>query len=323
MTATFAVLSNNFMYSASAVFALAMLAYAAEWALTRERKTSAAAVAVRTAVPVGAGAPVDVPEAPAEPPADDRGDRFGRIGVALSILATLLLGAAVLCRGLAAERVPWSNLYEFTTTGAFVIAVVYLAFLPRLRIRWLGLPITAFILLVVMVALILLYSPVSGLIPALRSYWLIIHVSAAALATGVFSVGAFASVLQLVKARAERRAVSAGAPIGGILSRLPSAEAIDRVAYRLHAFAFPVWTFALICGAIWAERAWGRFWGWDPKETWMFITWVVFAAYLHARSTAGWRNKVSWISLAGYACLLFNLIGVNILFSGLHSYAGI
>jgi cytochrome c-type biogenesis protein CcsB len=318
VTATFAVLSNNFMYSASAVFALAMLAYAAEWAFARERRTAA----VREGVLVGAGAPVDAPAAPAAAEAD-RSDRFGRIGVSLSVLATSLLGAAVLCRGLAAERVPWSNLYEFTTTGAFLIAVAYLAFLPRLRIRWLGLPVTAFVLLVMMVALILLYSPVSGLIPALRSYWLIIHVSAAALATGVFSVGAFASVLQLVRARAERRAVSSGRPIGTYLSRLPTAEAIDRVAYRLHAFAFPIWTFALICGAIWAERAWGRFWGWDPKETWMFITWICYAAYLHARSTAGWRTKVSWISLVAYAALLFNLIGVNLLFSGLHSYAGI
>jgi cytochrome c-type biogenesis protein CcsB len=127
-----------------------------------------------------------------------------------------------------------------------------------------------------------------------------------------------------VKARQERRVVAGlGAADRGYLSRLPSAEAVDRIAYRLHAFAFPVWTFALIAGAIWAEHAWGRYWGWDPKETWMFITWVCYAAYLHARTTAGWRSKVSWISLVAYGSLLFNLIGVNVFLSGFHSYAGI
>ncbi len=257
--------------------------------------------------------------------AADRADRaamFGRIGVALTIVATGLLAAGVLTRGLAAGRVPWSNLYEFAITGSVVICVAYLTMIRRLRLGFLGLPLTGFVLVVLGIATTVLYLPVSGLIPALQSYWLVIHVSAAILATGVFTLGAVASVLQILKARQESRSVE-GTRAGGYLSQLPSADAIERTAYRLHAFAFPVWTFALIAGAIWAAAAWGRYWGWDPKETWMFITWVCYAAYLHARSTAGWRSKVSWVALVAYGALLFNLVGVNFLISGFHSYTGL
>jgi cytochrome c-type biogenesis protein CcsB len=254
-----------------------------------------------------------------------RSDVLARIGVALTILATLLLGAGVLTRSLAAERVPWSNLYEFAISGAFVVAVGYLAVLRPLRLGFLGLPLTGFLLVVLGIAIAILYVPVSGLIPALQSYWLAIHVSAAVLATGVFTIAALTSLLQILKGRQERRGERAGeraAKAGGYLAQLPSAAALERIAYRLTAFAFPVWTFALIAGAIWAAAAWGRYWGWDPKETWMFITWVCYAAYLHARATAGWRDKVAWIGLVAYGALLFNLIGVNFLLPGLHSYTG-
>ncbi|GAB3416969.1 cytochrome C assembly family protein [Flindersiella endophytica] len=343
--------SDNFMYAATAVFVLAFLAHAGEWAFTRERRTAqVAATKVRAmqakvAASVGAGAPADPiadsiassdtatvagsaeepdPEAKAAWNQQYRVDQFSRIGIGLTILGTLLLGLGVVCRGFAAGRVPWSNMYEFATTGTFIIALAYVVLMPRFKFTWLGLPLTGFALVVMGISLVWLYTPVAGLIPALQSYWLVIHVSAAVTATGVFTIGALTSVLQLVKARYERRLIAGKAEAGsGYLSRLPSAEAIDRVAYRLHAFAFPIWTFALIAGAIWAAEAWGRYWGWDPKETWMFITWVSYAAYLHARSTAGWRNKVSWVSLVAYGALLFNLIGVNVFLSGLHSYAGI
>jgi cytochrome c-type biogenesis protein CcsB len=98
---------------------------------------------------------------------------------------------------------------------------------------------------------------------------------------------------------------------------------LDRTAYRVLAFAFPIWTFAIIAGAIWAESAWGRYWGWDPKETWAFITWVIYAGYLHARSTAGWRSRSAWIAVVGFAAFLFNFFGINIFIVGLHSYAGV
>ena len=108
------------------------------------------------------------------------------------------------------------------------------------------------------------------------------------------------------------------------MQSLPSSDALDRLAYRIITFAFPVWTFAIIAGAIWADQAWGRYWGWDPKETWSFITWLVYAAFLHARATAGWRGKrAAYIQLFGFGCLMFNLVGVNLWITGLHSYAGL
>ncbi|GAA2758694.1 c-type cytochrome biogenesis protein CcsB [Actinopolymorpha rutila] len=344
MSSLLASLSDNFVYASTAVIALAMLAHAAEWAFRRERRTSGRAEQAATVSGETSGAATTAVESAAgdqpgagesgggvavlerEQPSDggggvDRADLFARIGVALTILSAGLLGAGVLCRGFAAGRVPWSNLYEFSITGSFVIMVVYLVSLRKLRTNFLGLPLTGFVLVLLTVAISVLYVPVTGLIPALQSYWLAIHVSAACLATGIFTLGAVASALQIFKARYERRVASGARTPGGYFAQLPSAQAIDRVAYRLNAFAFPIWTFALIAGAVWAAAAWGRYWGWDPKETWMFITWVCYAAYLHARSTAGWRTKVSGIALVSYAALVFNLVGVNFFIAGLHSYA--
>jgi cytochrome c-type biogenesis protein CcsB len=112
--------------------------------------------------------------------------------------------------------------------------------------------------------------------------------------------------------------------LGTLAAKLPSAAALDKAAYRVVAFSFPLYTVAIICGAIWAEAAWGRYWGWDPKETWAFIVWVVYACYLHARATAGWKGRAAaWINLAGFGAITFNFLIVNIVVSGLHSYAGL
>jgi cytochrome c-type biogenesis protein CcsB len=168
---------------------------------------------------------------------------------------------------------------------------------------------------------ILVYVPAGPLVPALDSYWLVLHVAAAAIAGAAFVVGAGTSALYLVKERAETRT---GAPItSGLLGRLPTTAAMDRLAFQVHAFAFPLWTFAaLIAGPIWAQNAWGRYWGWDPKEVWAFITWVVYAGYLHARATAGWRGRgAAVLALVGFLTFLFNFIGINLFGSGLHSYA--
>jgi cytochrome c-type biogenesis protein CcsB len=211
-------------------------------------------------------------------------------------------------------------MYEFSITAALVTSIAYLVLQRRFDVRFVGVLVVPVVLLTLGLSVTVLYTDSAEVIPILDSYWLVIHVAAATICAGALTVGAALLVFHLVRSRAERRA--GGSVLPGWLGRLPDAVRLERLGYRIHAFVFPLWTFAVVAGAIWAENAWGRYWGWDPKETWAFITWVVYAAYLHARATAGWRGaKASYIALAGYACLIFNLVGVNIWFVGLHSYA--
>jgi cytochrome c-type biogenesis protein CcsB len=328
-TADYAAFSNNAIMFASIVYVLAFLAHVLEWSAARSgaaaKATVAATVGARAA---GSGSPAaaEAPAAPEAPGVDeDKVDKWGRIGVALTVVAVLLHLAALVTRGLGSDpiRVPWGNMYEFTLAGALGVSAMYLVLGRRHHLRWMGLPVTAFEVVVLMLAVLLLYVPAGPLVPALHSYWLVIHVMAAVVASGAFAVGAIASALFLVKDRALRKGSLAP---GSYLDRLPEPSVLDRVAYRLHAFGFPVWTFAaLIAGPIWAEYAWGSYWNWDPKEVWAFITWVIYAAYLHARATAGWRGKAAAvIALIGFASLLFNFVGINFFFgsSSLHSYAG-
>ncbi len=227
-------------------------------------------------------------------------------------------------RGMAADpnRVPWGNMYEFTLTGTFVVAAIYVALYRRLRLAWMAPIVVAFVLTVLMVAVIWLYAPVAPLTEALSSYWLVIHVVSAIISTGAFTLGGISSALYLVKARSLAKH---GGTQTGYIARLPQLDVLDRVSYRLHAFGFPVWTFAvLITGPIWAHQAWSSYWNWDPKEVWAFITWVVYAAYLHARTTAGWRGRnAAILALVGVGTLWFNFIGINYFSTtSQHSYAG-
>jgi cytochrome c-type biogenesis protein CcsB len=348
--AELASFSNNAIAFASVVYGLALLSHIAEWAFGRsvpgDVSTSELLAAADREAPATVGAAaggagsgtVAADAAPSYAEGAGGGSRglsdevvakarqvevFGRIGVALTIVAAALHLGGLVTRGLSADRVPWGNMYEFAVAGAFGVTAIYLLLLRKYSLRWLGVFVTAFSVVVLMLAVLLLYVPAGPLVPALQSYWLVIHVVAAVIATGAFSVGAMASALFLVKSRAERRAD--GGPTSGYVARLPKASVLDRVAYRVHAFGFPVWTFAaLVAGPIWAEYAWGRYWGWDPKEVWAFITWVVYAAYLHARATAGWRGKgAAVIALIGFATLMFNFVGINLFGSGLHSYSGL
>jgi cytochrome c-type biogenesis protein CcsB len=309
-----AQVSDNLVYSAIVVYALAMLALAGEWAFGSRSRVG------RSAELVGAGEPAraaGAARADALAPGS-RADRLGRVGISLTLLGFGLHLAGVVTRGWSAGRVPWGNMYEFSTASALAVMGVFLLLLVRYDVRWLALFVIAPVLLTLGLAVTVLYAESAQLQPALQSYWLVIHVVAAVVASGAFTVGAALSVLYLVRDRAERRGGGA-AP-----SRLPPAAVLDRLAYRVHAFAFPIWTFAVIAGAIWAENAWSRYWGWDPKETWAFVTWVAYAAYLHARATAGWRgSRAAVIALVGFACFLFNYFGVNIWITGLHSYAGL
>ena len=241
------------------------------------------------------------------------------IGFSLSWLALGLLGAALVTRGLAVMRAPWGNMYEFALSGAFAGLAAFLALSLRRNLDWLAVWVVVPVFALVGLALTVLYTEAGPLVPALNSAWLIVHVSAAIVAFGAFTVAAGASIACLVIEPMRKHGSKAS-----WLSTAPTESELDRFTYRLTAFGFPIWTFAVIAGAIWAENAWGRYWGWDPKETWALISWVAYAAYLHARVTAGWRpNRTMVIGLVGYATLLFNFFGVNILIPGLHSYAGI
>ena len=307
-------LSDRLIYSAIAVYALAMLAYAYYAA----RRTAPRDLAVGVH-PARAGAATP---AAAFSPAPGSG-RTQRVAAALTTLAFVLHLAGVLARGVAAGRAPWGNMYEFTAAATLAATAAYLVFLRRQPVRDLGVWILALVTLSLGLAVTVLYTPAGDLVPALNSYWLVIHVAAAIIAGGVFTVGAAATGLYLVRRRADARDAG-GQATGGYAGRLPRAAILERVAHTAHLFAFPVWTFAVLAGAIWAEDSWGRYWGWDPKETWAFITWVLYAAYLHAQSTAGWRGtKAGWLALAGYAAFLFNFICVNLFITGLHSYAGV
>lgn len=319
-------LSNLAFASATVVYALALLAHAAEWAAARQVTPVGATEATRATATVGSpDARVTADATPPYAQPAPRYDALGRIGQSLTVLAFAAHLIGVVARGLAADRVPWGNMFEFSTTGALAVTGAYLVLLRRSRLRWLGLPVSGFVLLVMGLAMVVpgLYVAPGPLVPALHSYWLVIHVAAACVAGGAFTVGALTSLLYLLRTRAERRTPDETAR-RGYLWLLPSTTDIDRVAYRVHAFALPLWTFAVLAGAIWAEYAWGRYWGWDPKETWAFITWVVYAAYLHARATAGWQGRnAAIIALLGFGTFLFNFIGINLFASGLHSYAGV
>jgi cytochrome c-type biogenesis protein CcsB len=326
-----AELSNNAMYSATIVYVLAFMAHVIEWAMARDL-TEVTRTSRHVLVPAGTSTPdsdetadVDATVAQASGSDDvERSDRFGRIGYSLTVLGLMIQLVGVVTRGVAAERVPWGSMYEFAITGSLAVAVAYVILVRLYDVRWLGLLVTGFLVIVLGIAMLVLYRPVAPLVPALHSYWLAIHVSSAAIAGGAFTVGALASVLYLMRGRLESKAAAdPEAPRKGFLWRTPNAESIDRVAYRVHAFAFPLWTFAVLCGAIWAQYSWGRFWGWDPKEVWAFITWVAYAAYLHARATAGWKGRAAaYVALFGYATFLFNFVGINLFGSGLHSYSG-
>ncbi|MER5885692.1 c-type cytochrome biogenesis protein CcsB [Streptomyces sp. NPDC001941] len=347
-------MSNVLVYSSMAVYTLAFLAHIAEWvlgsrskvgrtaaALTAEQQT-AAAVEVRVEQQGGGTAVLekpkvvtrsaagrrDVPDGPGAAGGTEKGDLYGRIAISLTVLAFLVQAVGVVTRALSVQRAPWGNMYEFSTTFSTVIVGAYLGFLvAKKNVRWIGLPLVTTVLLDLGIATTWLYTDSDQLVPALHSYWLWIHVSTAIFCGAVFYLGAVATVLYLFRDSYENKLASGGNPgsfARSVLERLPSAASLDKFSYRINAAVFPLWTFTIIAGAIWAGDAWGRYWGWDAKEVWSFITWVAYAAYLHARATAGWKGrKAAYIALIAFGCFLFNYYGVNIFVSSKHSYAGV
>ncbi|HEX6453490.1 MAG TPA: c-type cytochrome biogenesis protein CcsB, partial [Trebonia sp.] len=249
-----------------------------------------------------------------------------RAAVLLSLAGVTAHFVAVVTRGLAVHRAPWGNMYEFVTALTCVAAIFFVYVMIRYRAWALGVWVMGAVVLALGLAETVIYTAAGPLVPALQSYWLSIHVTAMTLSAGIFFVAAVLGILYLVAERYRAR-VAAGKATGdgnGLLSRIPSAEQLDKLTYRTVIFGFPVWTFGVIAGAIWADEAWGRYWGWDPVETWAFITWVLYAAYLHARATGGWRGRrAHYIQLLGFASLIFNILVVQVFITGMHSYAGV
>ncbi len=338
-----AQLSNGFLVAALVTYSLAVLAYAGDFAYGRGRaRTPAASARLPELTPAGApdgrGAASADPDpavagdggraltfALASPPRPAEVGAWVRAALALTATGLALHVAGVLARGLAVHRLPWGDMYEYVTALTAVAVAFFLAVMIRYRAWGLGLFVTGAVVLGLGLTETVIYTPAGPLVPALQSYWLAIHVTAMTLATGVFLVAAVLGMVYLWAERHARRAAAGRAAASHpILRRLPGPEALDRLAYRTVVFGFPVWTFGIMAGAIWADQAWGRYWGWDPVETWAFITWVVYATFLHARATAGWRGRrAAWIQLAGFGCLLFNVTGVQVVITGLHSYAGL
>ena len=312
-----AALSDRLFSISVALYSVAVLAFCAQLAFGRRPARTPELVGA------GAGAPA-VPLSPEEAePAQSR--RWGQVAVSVAVLGALTHVGVLVTRGLATGRLPWGNMYEFGTAMVLVAVVSFLVFAIRVpAVRHLG----AFVLGPVVLAMVLiglfLYAEAGPLVAALRSSWLAVHVTSAIMGFGIFFVSGIASMAYLARSRYEAKLAEGTARTDSILARVPSAATLDRVAHRTAVFGFPIWTFAVIAGAIWAESAWGRFWGWDPKETWAFIAWVVYAAYLHARTTAGWRGRpAAWVNVTGLVVMVFNLLYVNMVSTGLHSYAGL
>ena len=328
-------ISDTLVWGAATAYTIAMIAFATDLsratdALGQRRAQERAATAApgRAASSGGVGVLEARPSSKA-------------LGIAM---ATMWAGfaihlAAVVLRGFAAGRVPWANMYEFWLTGTLVAAGLFLVLQLRRDVRFLGVVVSFIVVTFLMIAINALHVEADGVQPALQSYWLVIHVGVAVAATGVFTVAFAMSVLQLLRDSRDNGSTllrGEGTVVRGrnvaawkvmdwrFLDSIPAPVALEALSFRINAVGFVLWTFTIIGGAIWADGAWGRPWGWDPKEVWSFVVWVVYAAYLHARTTRGWSGRrAAYFVLVGYGCVIFNFTAVNILFEGLHSYSGV
>lgn len=336
MNAELDMISLVLVYSAMAVYTLAFVSYALDLAKrSAERGSPAVAVAgaeAQGAAAVGAAAgggsiAVRTRAADAEasaPSSRPRGSASLRVGFSLTVLAFAIHVVAAVLRGIAANRVPWANMYEFSLTMTAIIIAVFLIVQLKVDLRFLGTFIVGLSVLILGISTVGFYVSVIPLPPALQSPWLVIHVFVASLATGFFAVGFALAVVQLLQSRRAAIIAAGGRERMRFLSTLPGADRLENLAYRVNVVGFIFWTFTLIAGAVWAERAWGRYWGWDTKEVWTFIIWVLYAGYIHARATRGWRgSRASWVAIVGFSAILFNYTIVNLFFKGLHAYSGL
>ncbi len=320
--------------SATGIYVLAMLFCLAEGAFSRVKQGAGNAAPARQLVGAGGPSTAESTTAPAGPSAVEPAmhigrtietrrplpERLGRMGVALVVLGLALHLTAIVLRGVATDRPPWGNMYEYMSVLCFVALSTWTVLMRKFPIR----RATGFVLVPVVILLFLggtvLYTAAEPVEPALQSYWLAIHVTVVSAASGILLVPGVASVLYLIRTAYDRNA-NRFARLG---PKLPTADTLDRLAYRTTIFGLPLFTFGVICGAIWADSAWGHYWQWDPKETTAFVAWVIYAAYLHSRATAGWRGtRAAIINALGFAVMIFNLFFINLVVTGLHSYAGV
>ncbi|WP_061963419.1 c-type cytochrome biogenesis protein CcsB [Demequina aurantiaca] len=356
-------LSAMALWGACVLYAIAMVAYAIRLSRVAELKGAAAAAskgaesqatvsvgtshtkegaasAVADAQPTGGKAGASKPKATTASAAigDQKATKALGIARAATLVGAVLHTVGVTARGIEAEHVPWSTMYEYTISGSLVAVVVFLLVQRKRDITYMGAGVTGLATIALGLGLTVLYQDATGLQPALQSFWLVIHVSIATIATGIFGVGFIATALQLMRdyRDSEPKVVSnrflkvfhdpGVRVIKGktfrFLEAVPTPKKLEALAFRLNAVGFVLWTFTVMAGAIWAEHAWGRYWGWDPKEIWSFVIWVIYAAYLHARTTQGWAGRRSaWVSIVGFAAIIMNFTVVNLVFQGLHSYA--
>jgi cytochrome c-type biogenesis protein CcsB len=239
------------------------------------------------------------------------------VATGVTILGLLLHAGSIGVRWVVAGHTPLTDMYEYSSLFAFMVVASYLVVQVSIKNKTIG----GFALGIAFLLMGLarqFYKDPSPLVPALQSYWLEIHVFTMVISSGALGVAFLFAVLYYLKDRQVKR----NGVESGLLAKLPSMNALDNLSYRTTAFGFPLWTIGIVAGAIWAEQAWGRYWGWDPKETWSFITWLIYAGYLHARITAGWRGRSAAIlSAIGFASVIFTFFFVNLWVSGLHSYA--
>ena len=331
------------VYSAMGVYTLAFILFTLDLA-TRSAKAPAKAGMVKTAATATASATVSASAsasasggeaseagggvttltrttvATPETVTRSGATRYQRVALALAALGWVLHLGATVFRGIAAERMPLANMFEFGLTATATGMGVFLLAMFWKDLGFLGTYITGMTVLALGIVTVNFYVDIVPLPPALQSAWLVIHVFVASLATGFFAIGAGLSVMQLMRTQREVRKVE------GLrfLDTLPGAATLESLAYRINVVGFVFWTFTLIAGAIWAERAWGRYWGWDTKEVWTFIIWTLFAGYIHARATRGWRgDRSAWLAIVGFSAVIFNYTVVNLFFKGLHSYSGL
>jgi cytochrome c-type biogenesis protein CcsB len=349
VTDTLSQISVMCIYAAMGIYALAFIAFALDLARRSARATTPAEVpsavarraeATASAASATADSSASIAEAGGGTATSTltrltdrvedevhRGDEVGRslrVAMWLTILGWGFHLVADVTRGIAAGRVPWANMWEFSMTGTLVIVGVFLLANLRWNLRYLGTFVMGLVCVLLMIATVRYYVPVVPLPPALQSYWLVIHIMVAILGTAFFALGFALSGVQLLQVRRERQEAESRPQQFAFLRTMPKSVTLENLAYRVNIVGFICWTFTLIAGAIWAEKAWGRYWGWDTKEVWTFVIWVIYAGYIHARATRGWRgSRSAWLALIGFSAVMFNFGIVNVFFHGLHSYSGL